>query len=45
MKTWQALVFCAEVIAAGESVAYMDYENSPSEILARLRSSASRTTW
>ncbi len=37
VKTWQALVFCAEVMAAGKSVAYVDYENGPAEILARLR--------
>lgn len=37
VKTWQALVFCAELIAANEPVAYIDYENGPSECLSRLR--------
>jgi hypothetical protein len=37
VKSWQALVFCAELIQAGRPVAYVDYENGPAEILARLR--------
>jgi hypothetical protein len=37
VKTWLALIFCAELIGAGVSVVYIDYENGPAEILSRLR--------
>lgn len=35
-KSWAALVTCAEQIAAGSNVVYIDYEDSAQNILARL---------
>src|ERR1039458_1225712 len=36
LKTWLALKACAERIAAGETVIYVDFEDSPANVVQRL---------